>query len=188
MPKKIAGKSNATPSVIKEALFQMIQNRAGSQERSWFFDLFGGSGQIGFEAYSRGFAEVWIGEINKERFNDLVSFARENTDNGKLHLSNSDAMRLLKKLPELTATHTPKPDHIFIFADPPYGHNRVRGKEKQPLPAAIAEQFVTLNLTIPATLFIQTTREIGESHFDENSTEGASVHRYGNNLIIKITH
>jgi len=62
-------------SVVKEAVFDMIQFKIEADDL--FLDLFGGTGGIGLEAYSRGIQHVFINEGNKLNFLSI----KENVEN-----------------------------------------------------------------------------------------------------------
>jgi 16S rRNA G966 N2-methylase RsmD len=83
LPPSLNGYRNFTSSLIKEALFQHIENFFGITFNGRkiyhivFFDLCAGSGQIGLEAYSRGFNPVHIVEKDKKRFEFILEHLKE---------------------------------------------------------------------------------------------------------------
>ena len=102
-----------TTQKVKEALFSIL----GNIEKKSFADLFGGSGQIAFEAISRGASPVICSELDRERAMFISSFSEKNFKETlfmPLNMSSFQAMRLISK-------RGIKPDYIFI--DPPYERN-----------------------------------------------------------------
>lgn len=72
-PPGVRGHSEFTPGLVKEALFQRIENLIGPDPSAWsFFDLCAGSGQVAMEAASRGFGQVHACEIDQGRFAFLL--------------------------------------------------------------------------------------------------------------------
>lgn len=72
-PPGVRGHSEFTPGLVKEALFQRIENLIGEDASAWsFFDMCAGSGQIAMEAASRGFGDVHACEIDQKRFAFLL--------------------------------------------------------------------------------------------------------------------
>ncbi|MCL2025234.1 MAG: RsmD family RNA methyltransferase [Leptospirales bacterium] len=103
-----------TAQKVKEALFSIL----GNIEKKSFADLFGGSGQIAFEALSRGASPVICIELDRERAGFISSFGVKNFQDSSfmpLNMSFLQAMRFLSK-------KGIRPD--YIFADPPYEKGR----------------------------------------------------------------
>lgn len=75
LPSAVRGNVNCTPALLKKALFSILDSMHLSGEidrtESVFADLFGGSGQMGFEAVSQGFGASVIFEIDSERQKEL---------------------------------------------------------------------------------------------------------------------
>lgn len=115
LPRSIHGHLHFTPSKLKEAVFSILESLVlkGTLQKkdSVFVDLFGGSGQMGLESYSRGFENVIIVEIEKLRFQGLLEFS--NRLGLPVVLHNKDSFRFIKNF------HTDKNFTIF-FVDPPY--------------------------------------------------------------------
>lgn len=119
LPPSRKGHRNITSSLIKEALFQLAENFFGIHFDGYkkysisFYDLCAGSGQIGMEAFSRGFHKVHIVEKDKKRFEFLL----ENLKTFKIHKSklffhNKDFVRFAKIIP--------KDSYSVSFIDLPY--------------------------------------------------------------------
>jgi len=72
IPPAVKGHLEFTPARIKEAVFQIVFSRIGGRTGDYaFFDLCAGSGQMAWEALSRGFREVHVNEIDALRFRFL---------------------------------------------------------------------------------------------------------------------
>lgn len=106
--------ADVTTDKVKEALFSALGSQLSGDR---FLDLFGGSGQIGFEAYSRG-ADVVINELNKQRF----AFIRECAEHfGVLeditlyNFKDTQCLRYLSKKAQ---------PFDILFCDPPYQKDR----------------------------------------------------------------
>lgn len=65
LPPAVAGHRHFTPALLKEAVFQILENR---QHKGTFWDLCSGSGQMGLEALSRGYSPVHLVELDRQRF------------------------------------------------------------------------------------------------------------------------
>lgn len=81
-PPRIKGALHVTPGLVKEAAFQLIENRV---PEGAFVDLCAGSGQMGFEALSRGYTPVHFCEVEEERFRVLVEEVRKYDYDVELH-------------------------------------------------------------------------------------------------------
>ena len=66
-PINIQGRTRFTPSLLKEAVFEILLNRiasSGHKSKDYvFFDLSAGSGQMALEALSLGFQKIYISEV-----------------------------------------------------------------------------------------------------------------------------
>lgn len=103
---------------VREALFSMLTSRGIVWNQTYILDLFAGSGSLGFEAISRGAAEVCFIEnnpnavqclyknIEKLRLFDQVSVVEQDV----IQFLNQDSLFKLYQL---------------VFIDPPYGGNRL---------------------------------------------------------------
>ena len=95
-----------TTGQVKEAMFNICQ---GDVEGRRVLDLFGGTGQLGIEAKSRGAAEVTIVDSGKA----AVELIRENVRRTglEIHVIRGDALGFLQR----------GGAYDLIFLDPPYG-------------------------------------------------------------------
>ena len=103
-----------TTQKVKEALFSIL----GNIEKKGFVDLFGGSGQIAFEALSRGASPVICSELDSKRAGFISSFSAKNFKDSPfvpLNMSFIQAVKFISKR-EIKAD--------YIFVDPPYDKSR----------------------------------------------------------------
>lgn len=97
-----------TTDKVKEAVFDILQFEIPGKR---FLDLFGGSGQIGIEAASRGASEVVIVEKNRKALEVIKRNVSKIQGRLNIRVINADAFDFLAKLY----------DKIDIaFLDPPY--------------------------------------------------------------------
>ncbi|EQA45026.1 RNA methyltransferase, RsmD family [Leptospira broomii serovar Hurstbridge str. 5399] len=127
------GKSNFTPAIFKKSLFDILeslqlQGRLNLSD-SAFLDLFAGSGQIGIEALSRGFAKAVFLELAWDRYESLKGVLSR-LDREHLVLR-KDAFRFHKDF-DLTQTHK------VYFIDPPYSF----WEKKEPKIKAMVEDII----------------------------------------------
>ncbi|MCB1166596.1 MAG: RsmD family RNA methyltransferase [Leptospiraceae bacterium] len=107
LPPAVHGHRHTTPGLVKEAVFQLLENRGYARQPFW--DLCGGSGQMALEALSRGFEPVHLVELDRGRFHWLRQVVRDY----KVRLHNKD---FLRTLPLLTAG----PQRSVCYLDLPY--------------------------------------------------------------------
>lgn len=105
-----------TPDRVRETLFNWLQHLVG---RRWAqlncLDLFAGTGALGFEAASRGAAQVTMIEENASALQHL-QVTKEKLQARQINVVRGDALSAARGL----AAH---PDHTrfdLIFLDPPY--------------------------------------------------------------------
>ena len=98
-----------TPDRVRETLFNWLQNIIHGAR---CLDLYAGSGALGFEALSRGAAEVVF-----------VDRDRAVTDALKRQVEQfaADGARVVQSDVESFLVNTPRPFDV-VFLDPPYGH------------------------------------------------------------------
>lgn len=103
-------KSNIRPTTdkVKESIFNILQFDI---QDKYFLDLFGGTGQIGIEAASRGAKKVIIVDNNKEALAVIKRNVKKLKDKFKIETEYSDAIDFLKSTMK-------KVDIAFL--DPPY--------------------------------------------------------------------
>ncbi len=100
----------STKSIVRHAIFNIIGSKIIN---SSFFDIFGGSGIIGFEALSRGARNVMICENNKKHF----SLIKKNSTKLKIDLNLDSLQIYLKDIFDFKTNYN-KID--IIFSDAPY--------------------------------------------------------------------
>ena len=129
---------------VRETLFNWLQNEVSGRR---VLDLFAGSGALGFEAASRGAAEVWMLERDPRQAQSLTDSARRlKTEN--VHVLCADAVRWLAQ--------PPAGRFDLVFLDPPFsaGLLDAAAQAVQPLLADRAWVYVetaaTTSFTAPA--------------------------------------
>lgn len=126
IPPDIKGHAHFTPAIFKKTLFSMIDalDLDGSikKDSTVFIDLFAGSGQMGYEALSRGCGNIVLCELAKERFSVLYEFASKLKKG--IVLLNKDAFRCFDKIADLENYET-----IIYYIDPPYTFWKVHSEK-----------------------------------------------------------
>ena len=99
---------------VKSTIFNMLQNRLrlGGAD---VLDLFAGSGNLGFEALSRGAKHV----VFVDDSNNVLGIVKKNAE----HLNCLDMCNIIQIDAESFLEKTDKSFHL-IFADPPYAYER----------------------------------------------------------------
>ncbi|TGN06844.1 RsmD family RNA methyltransferase [Leptospira ilyithenensis] len=114
-PDEISGHQNFTNSLIKKAIFSLIDSRLSGwdirAEDCLFCDYFSGSGQIAAEAYSLDFARILVYELDQDRFGKLLKLFKGLAN---VKLFRKDATKHALKWEQET-------EKAYIFyLDPPY--------------------------------------------------------------------
>ena len=110
MPPPVRGELNLTPALLKEAAFQILENRIADPGNCAFFDLCAGSGQMAIEALSLGYNPVHLAEIDNKRF----GFILENTApfRKEIQMHRKDFRRMAPIILSYPVS--------ALFLDPPY--------------------------------------------------------------------
>ncbi|HMN94704.1 MAG TPA: 16S rRNA (guanine(966)-N(2))-methyltransferase RsmD [Hydrogenophaga sp.] len=96
-----------TPSRVRETLFNWL----GQDLSGWrCFDAFAGTGALGFEAASRGAAQVWLAEQDPSLVTGLQS-VRQRLQAEAVEVLKGDGVSLLQQRRDLD----------LVFLDPPFG-------------------------------------------------------------------
>lgn len=110
-PPPVSGNSHLTLNLVKEAIFQVLDGRLGPDLETYaFFDLCAGSGQMGFEAFSRGFAGVHLAEVDSRRLAHLIAEAKRGEFDVQIH------RRDFRRMAPLVFRYP----RSVVFLDPPY--------------------------------------------------------------------
>ena len=98
-----------TLSKVRMGVFNTLYSVMGDFSGKSFLDVFGGSGIMGLEAVSRGFANVEVFEINKKS----AQIIKQNYVNLGLepNITIGDSLKLIKKI---------KTHYDVVYIDPPY--------------------------------------------------------------------
>lgn len=113
-----------TTDIAKEGLFNVIENNialAGAKS----LDLFGGTGSISYELYSRGVSDLTIVEKDPEMYNFIKKTSEQMNIQG-INILRGDVFKFIKDC---------KDQFDFIFAGPPYALGNI-----EDLPKLIVEQ------------------------------------------------
>ena len=123
----------------RETLFNWLQHEVSGRR---VLDLFAGSGALGFEAASRGAAEVWLLERDPRQAQSLADSAKR-LKTGQVHVQCTDAMRWLAD------AGTGRFDLAFI--DPPFsaGLWQAAAMALQPWLAPRAWVYIELPVAVP---------------------------------------
>ncbi len=101
-----------TTDRTKESIFNLIEARV-FMEGTQILDLFAGSGNLGFEAISRGARHVTSVELDAQNVKQIEKTAADFGIDDQMRIVCSDAQRFLNGMAI--------PYH-FIFCDPPYDY------------------------------------------------------------------
>src|SRR6056297_2657231 len=99
-----------TPSKVKNAIFSILESKRPVQNTT-FLDLCAGSGQMGFEALSRGASFVTFVDISDKSIKALKKNVHILGVSEKVRIIKKDMIRFLKK---------PPGRYDIIFVDPPF--------------------------------------------------------------------
>ena len=111
----LAGESTRpTAERTKEAIFSMLQFELTGRR---VLDLFGGSGQMGLEALSRGAAEAIFVDSAREAVDVITQNATKTRLLDRSRVHRADALAFLR-------SYTGAPFHL-VFLDPPYASGLV---------------------------------------------------------------
>ena len=155
-------KIRPTTDKVKESLFNILQFEIKGKI---FLDLFGGSGQIGIEAASRGAEEVIIVENSPIALSTIKKNVNKLKQNFNIEIVNSEAIEFLEKMNK-------KIDIAFL--DPPYGSDLL---EKA---LGIIEPIINEGGIIVAETMANKILDINMRKFKEIKS-----YKYGN-IVIKI--
>ncbi len=145
-----------TPDRVRETVFNWLEHL---QLRRWdnrrCLDLFAGTGALGFEAASRGAAEVVMVEANAAALRNLQAVC-DKLKAQQVVLRQGDALHLLPTLPG---------KFDLIFLDPPY--------QQQQLPKLLPAVLPRLNPE--GLVYIESDQPLVMSHSDRQNPAGAST-------------
>lgn len=110
-PPAVHGNTHLTLSLVKEALFQVLEQRLGEDlHQTAFYDLCAGSGQMAIEALSVGFSPVHLCEVDAPRLRHLAQIMREGDYSIQIH------RRDFRRMAPMIAAER----QAVAFLDPPY--------------------------------------------------------------------
>ena len=126
-----------TKDRVKEALFNIIQFEISGKN---FLDLFGGTGQIGIEAFSRNAGKVTIVDNSAEAVKLIKSnVSKIKAPHENIKIIKSDALNFLRST-----------DEIFdiVFLDPPYSNAELLVSCLELLPKSVSRNAIIITETI----------------------------------------
>ena len=106
-----------TKSLVRAAIFNVLSVHVNFPDFT-FIDAFGGSGIMGIEAFSRGFASARITEKNPTAYRVLIENIRNINHSGKIQSIRSDFFVVLDDL--ISGL-----DKVIFFIDPPYSEEKL---------------------------------------------------------------
>jgi len=140
LPKRHHQHQNATPSRIKESVFQLVRNELQNESDFEFFDLFAGSGQMGIEALSLGAYRVCFSEIDPHRLTQIRMTCNDlEIPADQVTLTKSKGLKIFQESFGVTESL-----QIF-FADPPYTYHHKPSND----PALLIQSFLALSHEVP---------------------------------------
>jgi len=121
-----------TPDKVRESLFNILGGRiVGSS----FLDLFGGTGAIGIEAYSRGAKKVIINEREKDSLLIIKKNLEKTGTKEEIELSAKDSLLFL---------HGTSEKFDFVYLDPPYKSDLIMQNALAIMPHVLKENGVAI--------------------------------------------
>lgn len=102
-------------SMVREALFSMLESRGLEWQNCQVLDLFAGSGSLGFEALSRGAAKVLYVELEKKAAACLSDNARKLGVEAQCHVIADEVIRVVGR--------KSREKYHLVFIDPPYAQD-----------------------------------------------------------------
>lgn len=192
LPAKILGHDQITSQKIKEAAFQLIANREKNVNNIVFWDIFSGSGQMGFEGVSRNFLKTIFCELDKQRLKNIKDWLSDRQEHGVVY--HVDALRMFKKI--FTSSMVDKnfeqetSPFLVIYADPPY----TLKKNNKSVFEILANEYIDgkkYSIYEKSLLIVQAPSE--KRWIKKEGSSFASilelyqkVYRYNNNLLLTI--
>ncbi|MCB1156985.1 MAG: RsmD family RNA methyltransferase [Leptospiraceae bacterium] len=168
-PPAIKGNQNFTPSLIKEAVFSILDSLEMegklNKQTSVFVDLFAASGQMGLEAFSRGFSRSVLFELSSERFRVLKKNMQDIAPD--LEVYHRDAFRFYKEI------NCENVETLVYFLDLPYSFWNGSSKEKI---YKLTENILNSSLPGKKMLILQAGENPNWENFE--------VKRYRNNYLL----
>ncbi|MBP7902314.1 MAG: RsmD family RNA methyltransferase [Spirochaetes bacterium] len=161
--------ADITSQMLKEAFFSIIS----SEKSVAFLDLFSCSGQMAFEAWSRGFDSVHAVELDHKRFERLQQNMISLGITDGMIVYNSDFIRILEKCSLKSVGFD------VIYIDPPY----VKVEGSVSLYFDILEKIKLAGILNPSALAV--VQHFGKNviEFDDKYYDYEKRRDYGSNSI-----
>jgi len=148
-----------TPDRVRETLFNWL----GQDLSGWrVLDAFAGSGALGFEAASRGAAEVLLLERDPELVESLNVTRRRLKGGGALRIERADALAWMARHPAAAFE--------LVFLDPPFGAGLAEAALAAARPLLVSGGFLYLEAPeplagVPPGLRLHRQSRAGAVHF-----------------------
>ncbi len=127
-----------TKDRVKESLFDILHFDIAGKT---FLDLFGGTGQIGIEAFSQGAGKVIIVEMQKSNFRIIEKNISKIKVPHKIELYHADALKFLKNT---------RLNIDIAFLDPPYNNTELLEKSLELTANIINKSGIIITETLSA--------------------------------------
>lgn len=198
LPAQLHGHAHITPQKVKEAAFQLIQNREKNNEKIVFWDLFAGSGQMACEAVSRSFLHVVFCERDSKRIAAIHQWLQSHAVNQEqakaLRIDAYKAIGRAFLLPlPLAEEKQPTEKILVIYADPPY---TIGGQANHAF-WKLAQDYKNwqqqslyhrsfLMVQAPSSLQKKSLREQPNTKQEDFSSIYDNIYTYNNNMLLTI--
>lgn len=171
IPSGHRGKARPTPSIVREALFNIL----GSIEGSSWLDLYAGTGSVGLEALSRGAGKVIFVEKNTSLARQVSRVIGKMGYEERAKVVAGDVISFLHRLV--------RAEELFdvVFADPPYESELARKTMESCLKSPV--------LNVGGLLIIQHSRhESLDIATVDAMWQVVDVRRYGDTILTIIQY
>jgi 16S rRNA (guanine966-N2)-methyltransferase len=170
---------NSTTARVKEAAFQIIQNRINIESDWCFYDLFAGSGQMGIEALSLGASHATFVDIVPERLSEIQrALLQLEIPKESYTIARARANKILPEAFDQGGLPS------VIWADPPYTYNHSPSND----PAILLTLYraAALESKAAAPLLMIQVHEKNPILVQEYLTANPDieVYRYGSNCLV----
>ena len=155
-----------TPDRVRETLFNWL----GQDLAGWrVLDAFAGSGALGFEAASRGAAEVLLLERDPELVESLKATQQRLKGSAALRIERADALAWMARRAAA--------GFELVFLDPPFGAGLAEAALSAALPLLVPGGFIYLEApepfaAVPPGLRLHRQSRAGAVHFQLLQREG----------------
>lgn len=192
-PVKIHGHDQITPQKIKEAAFQLIANREQNPQKIVLWDLFSGSGQMGYEGVSREFLQTVFCELDGQRLANINNWIHEHNEQENALALRLDALRAFEKIFS-KAVKSNADDFsdclLAIYADPPYTLQK-QGRSTFEILVQEYNRQKSNSIYGRSVLIVQSPSLKSFRRFNQNSNDNyfslyQKIYNYNSNVLLTI--